>query len=247
MSAAESPVNDSPRAHESTAASSPLVQVEKFDVSGLPAKPSRFLEQRLAELIKEHKAGDIPHAIAIQQKLAEAYRARRDTMRADAAEQLVAAARHASAMNEPAPAPASDAPAAPATTADNVSTAKEPAPALKPPAKKAPFAGIYWRQHPNGAVEKWDFNADGTFLHQWLSGTRTSERGEFSVEQGQLVLRVSNVANAYAASTGYKQTTLGGSNEASGEIRRVKFKLKGKKGEEGIVIDGVEFAVRHWN
>ncbi len=66
---------------------------EVFDLSGLPAEPTNFTEQRLQALLGNHRKGDLGDAAMIQDLIAQDYQARGDQARAQAAEQRAVLAR----------------------------------------------------------------------------------------------------------------------------------------------------------
>jgi len=238
-----------------------LAEVEQFDLSGLPASATTFAEQQIHFSIREHQPGDVSDAIRIQRKMAAVYRERGDAVRADAADRRAATAQ--AALRIPAGSlsittssrrsgPESEA----QRTVNPPAGAPPPLPAAAPPVPSAPaakpaFTGLFYHMHSASALEKWDFNADGTFRHTWVGGgagasSRTAEKGTFHLEGGDLVLEIGNVVSAYAANTGYKQTSLGAGTDESHEVRRMKLVLHGDKGSGGIALDGVEFKVRSW-
>lgn len=107
----------------------------------------------------------------------------------------------------------------------------------------------------NGALEKWDFYQEGTFLHQGViggSGTsvRHSERGTYRIQGTVLQLQTTNTATAFltpGTSSRGNTTQLGGSQNNNAAAREIKVQLVGPDGENGAVLNGVAFRVRHWN
>jgi hypothetical protein len=107
----------------------------------------------------------------------------------------------------------------------------------------------------NGALEKWDFYKDGTFLHQGVaagSGTsvRHSERGTYRILSNVLQLQISKTATAFltpGTSSRGNNTQMGGSANKNAETRQMKLQLVGPDGENGVVLNGTTFKVRHWN
>lgn len=262
-----------------------------------PRVVTSMAEQKLLDLIKGHRPGDLADAADIQHKLGWYYTERGETtsariceQRAEAAEAGLRALKSDSGSStrsyslvpmkpsgskgtrreqpatrrprsgQPGHRPADDAP----READRKSISQPalpPAPAAgakgpeTPPAsRKSSLQGLYYAM-VSGALEKWDFYENGTFLHQWVasgSGTsaRSSERGEFEVTGDTLLLRVTNSASAFATpgaeSHGRQTAVLGGGQEKRAEVRRMKIKLLGPHGEQGVVLDGQPFKVRSW-
>lgn len=107
----------------------------------------------------------------------------------------------------------------------------------------------------DGALEKWDFNKDGTFLHRGViagSGTSVghSERGTYRIEGNALYLEVTKKATSFTTpgtSSRGNTTQMGGSASGNTETRKVRIQLTGPDGENGVVLNGVVFKVRHWN
>jgi hypothetical protein len=66
--------------------------VEDFDISGLPSRPTNFMEQRLFDMIEHHRPGDVRDAAFVQRKLAEYYREKGDLARARVADERARAA-----------------------------------------------------------------------------------------------------------------------------------------------------------
>jgi hypothetical protein len=106
-----------------------------------------------------------------------------------------------------------------------------------------------------GALEKWDFYKDGTFLHQGAiagSGTavRHSERGTYQIQGNVLQLQITRNATAFltpGTSSRGNTTQMGASRNTNAETRQMKIQLVGPEGENGVVLNGVTFKVRHWN
>jgi hypothetical protein len=103
----------------------------------------------------------------------------------------------------------------------------------------------------NGSLEKWDFNKDGSFLHEGVSagvGTsvRGSERGTYSITGSAIVLHINKKTTAYATPGGNGSTQLGASTDKNTLTRKMSIKMLGKDGENGVVLNGKTFNVRHW-
>lgn len=101
----------------------------------------------------------------------------------------------------------------------------------------------------NGRVEKWDFNSDGTFLHEGIAGgagaySRGSERGTYSIDGDKLVLKIGNTATAFAGGP-HSNAMLGSSASTAPQTRDMRIQLLGPDGDNGVVLDGVTFHIRH--
>ncbi len=118
-------------------------------------------------------------------------------------------------------------------------------------AQSGAFTGAYYASI-NGAVEKWDFNADGTFTHTGIrpssmSYGRNFERGSYSISNGVLTLHVKNQVNTFndhqprAAGQGAQVAA----SDSSEHSRTAKIQLLGNHGDKGVVIDGQTFNIRH--
>jgi hypothetical protein len=107
----------------------------------------------------------------------------------------------------------------------------------------------------NGALEKWDFYKDGSFLHQGVaagSGTsvRHTERGTYRIQSNILELLVTKTATGFltpGTSSRGNTTQMGGSRNDNADTRQMKLQLLGPDGENGVVLNGITFKVRHWN
>lgn len=75
--------------------------VEQFDVAGLPARPTTFLEQQIAEMIRGYRRGDLASASQIQRKLASYYSQVGDTARARVALERADNAEHRTDRSAP--------------------------------------------------------------------------------------------------------------------------------------------------
>lgn len=101
----------------------------------------------------------------------------------------------------------------------------------------------------NGALEKWDFHRDGTFLHEGVAagtGTsvRNSARGMYRIQGNVLILHVGNTATAFAT-PGSSSSLIGGGAGSSGKTVQMKIQLLGADGSEGVVLNGTTFHIRH--
>ncbi|MBI5630922.1 MAG: hypothetical protein HY921_08565 [Elusimicrobia bacterium] len=214
--------------------------LESFDLSGFASPPETFLEQQISEMVKEHRKGDLEDARGIQTRLARYYRDKGDAGRAAVAEKLASASE---------PTPVTNAASAPAQARGEEKSGVSGAPsqAEAPPVRGSEFHGRYYRMEGR-LLHTWDFNEDGTFYHATvISGSRTGERGEFEVKKGEMILRVKSQASAFMAQgVGGRSTVLGGGQEASEEVRRLKFKPLGPGGSEGILLDGQKLKPKSW-
>ncbi len=118
-------------------------------------------------------------------------------------------------------------------------------------AQSGAFTGAYYA-NINGAVEKWDFSADGTFTHTGIrpssmSYGRNFERGTYSISNGVLTLHLKNQVNTFndrqprAAGQGARVAA----SDSSAQSRTAKIHLLGNRGDKGVVIDGQTFNIRH--
>src|ERR1035437_971188 len=103
----------------------------------------------------------------------------------------------------------------------------------------------------NGSLEKWDFNKDGSFLHEGVNGgggtsVRGSERGTYSIQGNIIVLHVNKKTTAFITPGSRGTTQLGAASNASTQTRKMSIKLVGNDGENGVVLNGKPFNVRHW-
>lgn len=209
----------------------PAAQVydpEWFDTTGMPRRPSTFVEQQILDMIVGHRPGDLADAERIQQKLGRYYADKGDETRANQAFQRAV---H--------PAPSIAAPEKPAAS---------PSSPQQSQASPSKFAGNYYG-YEGRTLHTWDFHAGGTFLHTWIvsgAGTsiRNSERGEFHLDGDFLALKINSGATAFATpGVGGRSTQLGGGAEHAQSTRRLRIRwLK----EGAIVLDGTELKVKSW-
>lgn len=101
----------------------------------------------------------------------------------------------------------------------------------------------------NGSLEKWDFHHDGTFLHEGVAagaGTsvRNSARGTYRIQGNELILHIGNTATAFAT-PGASSSMIGGGAGSSGKTVQLKIQLLGPDGNEGMVLNGTTFHIRH--
>jgi hypothetical protein len=204
---------------------------ESFDTSGMPRRPTTFVEQQLFEMLGTHHFGDLADAARIQRKLGRYYTDNRDERRANVAFLRAAAAERELGNGS-----------APDVQRHGVS------PVLEPPGPSR-FAGKYFG-YAGRTLHTWEFYADGTFLHTWIASgantsVRNSERGAFRLAGRTLELRPTSSATAFVTpGVGGRSTLAGGGNGASAEVRRLEIQILGQ--EDGIILDGQKLRPKSW-
>jgi hypothetical protein len=118
--------------------------LERFDVSGLPASPGNDVERQILLFVRVHRKGDLTDATRIHMMLAQYYKEHGDKPRADNCTQLAADAYTATAS------------AAPETAG---------APGRPPFAPEATFRRTFMYTDEQHVEHTWDFYVDGTFSH----------------------------------------------------------------------------------
>jgi hypothetical protein len=196
-----------PVAASSQTASRPSAP-ERFDVSGLPQNASGQLEKEIFTLIRYHRRGDLRDAARIHLMLAEYYKQNGDKARADDCTKLASEAWEA------------------AENGVRVSAGTPGTPPFEPAgAFRQNFA---YQDVDLGATHRWEFFADGTYLHSLTTPAGQSapppkELGFYTVLDGQIRLWQS----------------------APVLDRTVAFQLSGDQGKNGAVMDGIQMrAVR---
>lgn len=122
----------------------PQREVERFDLSGVPATPTNEREREILLLVKAHRKGDLTDATRIQMLLAQYYKQKGDAARADDCNQLAADAYNAASNSAP-------------------ETAGAPG---KPPFEpQATFRRTFVFTDVQRVEHTWDFYLDGTFHH----------------------------------------------------------------------------------
>ena len=101
-----------------------------------------------------------------------------------------------------------------------------------------------------GALEKWDFYGDGTFLHEGVAGgigaaVRSSGRGTYQLGNGWVELHIGPTTSAYTTG-GSQNYALGAGSSGQTNIVKLSFSMRGKNGGEGIFIDNQFYKVRPW-
>jgi hypothetical protein len=248
-------------AARSALAADPCGDVEQFDLAGLPAAPTTFLEQQIGELLAHHRPDDRRGAALIQRKLARRYAEMGDAERARAADQRASCGEGSNALatsgwRAPSPAdsattpPASTVEAAPPTAAIPIASS-EPQPVAVAPARPGALHGRFYGT-VGRTLHTWDFAPDGTFLHTTIaagSGTsvRNRERGRFRVDGDAIVFDVESTAGGFVTpAVGGRATQLGATSGRGGEARRVAFEQLGADASEGIVLAGARLKPRSW-
>lgn len=211
-------------------------ECEQFDLSGLPEKPTTFLEQQIHSLVAHHRPGDVSEGAFIQTKLARAYREKGDTERARTAERRAGSV--AGAGGSP-----------PAVAATGPAVLPPSAPV--PPERTAAFHGSYFGM-VGSVLHTWDFSNGGSFLHTIIAsgaGTsvRNSERGRFRLEGDTLVLMVESTAGGFVTpAIGGHSSQIGASKDTSGETRRLALRKIGPGTAGGIELAGSRLKPKTW-
>jgi hypothetical protein len=118
--------------------------VERFDVSGVPATPTNEREREILLLVQAHRKGDLTDATRIQMLLAQYYKQKGDAPRADDCNQLAADAYNATTNSAP-------------------ETAGAPG---KPPFDpQSTFRRTFVYTDEQRVEHTWDFFLDGSFSH----------------------------------------------------------------------------------
>ncbi len=216
--------------------------VERFDTSGMPSRPTTFVEQQIWDLVKHHRSGNIADAILIQHKLERYYQDKGDVTRAKDASRLAAAAEQSTpGWGEVSMA---DSRSSGGNGQSQVQVDAPPRSHTQLIAQGA-FNGNYYARTGGAAMEKWDFSSNGGFTHTGVAsgvgaGTRDFERGTYEIAGSTLTLHVANTVDVYATNR-----TLGSNRDTSVSTRQSTVRLLGVHGESGIVIDGRRFTPRH--
>jgi len=118
--------------------------VERFDVSGVPATPTNEREREILLLVKAHRKGDLTDATRIHMLLGQYYKQKGDVARAGDCNQLATDAYNAASNSAP-------------------ETAGAPG---KPPFDpEATFRRTFVYTDEQRVEHTWDFYLDGTFNH----------------------------------------------------------------------------------
>ena len=214
-------------------------RAELFDTSGMPRRPTSFVEQQIFEMIGSHKTGDLSDAARIQRKLGRYYQDKGDEGLATAA--FLRASEAEQALNGP--------PRTPAPEPASQDAVKSPPAQTPAPAPSSRFSGNYYG-YDGRTLHTWDFHPDGTFLHTWIAsgaGTsvRNSERGRFELAGNTLDLKIDSTAGGFVTpGVGGRTTGVGGSSGAAAETRRLRIQFV--KSEGAVVLDGVKLKPKSW-
>jgi hypothetical protein len=119
-------------------------ELERFDVSGLPATPSNDAERQILLFVKVHRKGDLNDATRIHMMLAQYYKEHGDMARADDCNRLAGEAYTATSG------------AAPETAG---------APGRPPFEPEATFRRTFTYADDQHVEHTWEFYVDGTFNH----------------------------------------------------------------------------------
>lgn len=207
-------------------------QVERFDTSGVPRRPTTFVEQQIFEMLGYHRPGDLVDAMRIQQRLGRYYADKGDSVRSVAAFLLAAEAEKLASGDSPS-----------TRTTQPVGVGVD---------QQLPSRSEFWGNYygyEGRLLHTWEFHPDGTFLHTWISsgtGTnvRNSERGVFQFQGDKLMLRISSTAGGFATpGVGGRSTLSGGAADATASRREVKIQVLNSG---GIVLDGIQLKPKNW-
>lgn len=119
-------------------------ELERFDVSGLPATPNNEIERQILLFVKVHRKGDLNDATRIHMMLAQYYKQAGDAARADNCNRLAADAYEATSSGAP-------------ETAG--------APGHPPFQPQATFRRTFTYTDDQRVAHTWEFYLDGTFSH----------------------------------------------------------------------------------
>jgi hypothetical protein len=137
--------------------SKPQRDVERFDVSGLPATPGTEIERQILLFVKVHRKGDLTDATRIHMMLAQYYKQRGDAARADDCTSLAADAYSGTSGGEP-------------ETAG--------APGRPPFEPQATFRRTFVYTAEPSVEHTWEFYLDGTFSHAVSSASGEAQPTE---------------------------------------------------------------------
>jgi hypothetical protein len=145
--------------------------VERFDVAGLPKTPGTELEREILLLLRVHKKGDLADATRIHAKLAEYYKQRGDSARADDCSRMATDAWDVISGAE-------------RTTAHS--------PGKPPFSPEGKFQGTFTYTDELKVTQTWEFFSDGTFARAVNDATHggggPSEVGWYTLRDGRMRL-----------------------------------------------------------
>jgi hypothetical protein len=143
--------------------------LERFDVSGLPATPKTDVERQIFLFLKVHKKGDLTDATRIHMMLAQYYKERGDAARADDCTHL----------------------AADAWNATNGGPETAAASGTPPFESKGTFRKTFVYSDDLKVEHTWAFYVDGTFSHSVSGGADAAgpnETGWYTRQSGRIRL-----------------------------------------------------------
>lgn len=102
----------------------------------------------------------------------------------------------------------------------------------------------------NGRLDKWDFYADGTFLHEGVwngSGAfgGNSQRGVYSIRGTTITLQFAPAVNASDA-IGGGGTALTAGQSAAAKPQTLHFEMEGNQGSQGVILGSEHLQPRDW-
>jgi hypothetical protein len=145
-------------------------ELERFNVSGLPASPSTETERQIFLFLKVHRKGDLADATRIHMMLAQYYKAKGDAARADDCNRLAADAWNAASGSSPETAGAAGTP---------------------PFHPDRTFRRTFVYTDDLNVAHTWEFYVDGSFSHAVNSPSREAgptETGWYTREDRKLRL-----------------------------------------------------------
>jgi hypothetical protein len=147
--------------------------VERFDTAGLPSNAAGALEKEIFTLIRYHRRGDLRDATRIHLKLAEYYKERGETARADDCSKQAAEAWEA------------------AEKGLRISAGTQGTPPFE--TARTFRQNFAYADEELGATHKWEFFEDGTYAHSLTTPAGQStppptELGFYAVLDGQIRL-----------------------------------------------------------
>jgi hypothetical protein len=149
-------------------AQKPKRDLERFDVSGLPATPNNDIERQIFLFLRVHRKGDLNDATRIHMLLAQYYKDVGDKVRADDCTRMAADAYEAGSKMAP-------------------ETARSPG---KPPfSAEKTFRRTFVYADDLNVTHTWEFYLDGTFSHAVTSESRAAgpnETGWYTRNRAQM-------------------------------------------------------------
>jgi len=220
-----------------------LSRIESFDTSGMPRRPTNFLEQQILDLIASHHRGDLADAARIQGKLGRYYAEKGDEERSRSAFLLGAAAKDALENGN------KETSQMPPQESTEITPKEEARMSGERTSAASRFSGKYFG-YEGRMLHTWEFDEDGTFLHTCITSgagtnTRASEKGRFRLADSTLELKMSSAASGFTTpGVGGNRTNLGGNHEVSSETRKLDIQFL--SGEKAIILGGVKLKPKSW-